>query len=159
MFAQCLVQWVLTWSCPLVAIAEQTFDNKELASNARVELSYRICTVCSRRAFSSTEVAATAASKGWLKPKEKSPIGPTGFCSGVWCIGQHFIRSFPSSMDVPTAAGGHFWDDGRTPSHRKDSHANVFRVQRESSWQWRIPTRHLFCCFQRIPSEQSKSTV
>ena len=147
-FAQCLVQWVLTWSCPLVAIAEQTLDNKELASNARVRLSYRICIVCSLHASSSTEVAATAASKGWLKPKEKSPVGPTGFCSGVWCIGQNFIRCFPSFMDVPTAVGGHFWDNGRSSSHRKDSHANVFRIQRVSSWRWRISARHLCAAYR-----------
>lgn len=75
-FAQCLVQWVLTWSCPLIVTAEQTFDNKEVASNAQVKLSYQIRIVCSPHASSSTEAAATTAYKGWLKPKEKS-IDPT----------------------------------------------------------------------------------
>lgn len=45
LFAQRLVQWVLTWLCPLVAIAVQTFNNKEVASSARVKRSYWICIV------------------------------------------------------------------------------------------------------------------
>lgn len=75
-FVQCLVQWVLTWSCPLIVTAEQTLDNKEVASNAQVKLSYQICVVCSPHASSSPGAAATAAYKDWLKPKEKS-IDPT----------------------------------------------------------------------------------
>lgn len=159
MFAQCLVQWVLTWSCPLVAIAEQTFDNKELASNARVKLSYRICIVCSLHASSSTEVASTSASKGRLKPKDKSPISPTVFCSGVWCIGPNFIRCFPSFMDLLTAVGEHFWDDGRPSSHRKDSHADVFRVQRVSSSQGRISAGHLCAAYTEYPLISQKAQL
>jgi len=158
-FAQCLVQWVLTWSCPLVAITEQTFDNKELASTARVKLSYRICIVCSLHASASAEAAAAAASKGRLKPREKSPIGPTSFCSGVWCVGQHFIGCFLSFMDIPTAVGRHFWDDGRSLSHRKDSHTNIFSVQKVSSlYRYsRMSARHLCAAYRERPLSSQRA--
>lgn len=87
LFAQCLVQWVLTWLCPLVAIAVQTINNKEVASSARVKSSYRICIVCMPLRV-----------LGWmLQPHpQQNSVGPSSFSSGACCTSQNSIRSFPS---------------------------------------------------------------
>lgn len=143
LFAQCLVQWVLTWSCLLVAIAVQTFNNKELASSAAVKLSYQICFACSLRASTSTGVTALASSTGLPESKENSALCPSSFSSGVRRIGQHLIWSFLSFVDVPIAVGRHFWEDKRLSADIKYSHVHVFTAWRTSSWHWKISAGQL----------------